>query len=80
MTRTYPPYVDHTLLSLVVFDCSVVDVPVNPTGLESVLPRSRHSLFVLVERVLKPSVELVLELGCATQVLSLEAVTGTCTC
>lgn len=70
---------DHTLLSLVVLDCSLADVPVNPTGLESVLPRSRHSMLVLVERVVKSSVELVRLLGCATKVFPVDAVTITCT-
>lgn len=69
---------DHTLLSLVLFDCSVSDGPVKLTGLESVFPRSRHSLLVLVARALKLSAELVLELRCATKVLSVEAVTVTC--
>ena len=71
---------DHTLLSLVVLDCSLADVPVNPTGLESVFPRSRHSMLVLVERAVKSSVELVLSLGCATKVFPVEAVTIACVC
>lgn len=70
---------DHTLLSLVVLDCSLAGVPVNPTRFESVLPRSRHSILVLVERVVKSSVELVLLLGCATKVFPVEAVTIICT-
>ena len=64
------------------FVCSAADIPVNPTGLESaVSPWSRHSMLVSAERVVKPSVvrELELELGCATQVLSVAAVTVTCT-
>ena len=62
------------------FVCSAADIPVNPTGLESaVSPWSRHSMLVSAERVVKPSVVLELELGCATQVLSVAAVTVTCT-
>lgn len=71
---------DHTLLSLVVVDWSAADAPVNPTGLESaVSPWSRHSMLVSVERVVKSAVALELEMGCATQVLSVAAVTVTCT-
>lgn len=57
-----------------------LDVPVNPTGLEAVLPRSRHSMLLSVERVVKSSAELMPSLGCATKVFPVEAVTITCIC